>query len=295
VGCAIAVCAIAMTATPTAAAAENERPALVTFAASASTVAESPNGGFDITMGELSPLAAYSESPRLVHSGDRIPVDYATPLADREGIDAILLRPDAPRSENELLVELTDTHVTADGGFTAHATPVKTADEPLLERAAKGVDERLDEAPAFMQVTVADPEGEMADVVPAPRATGVVDTDYEVVSNNIFNFTPLPQKLVYTPNGGGTCVKDFTTRHTEDFTDNWITLRGFTVDSKFGCWFEVSKASYTVSVGDKTLNLDVEQESVTNSNFKVTRCDGAGLICKGSSGFHQFTINIFTA
>ncbi len=292
--CAIALCAIGMSSVPTAAGAENDRPALVTFAAPASTVVESPNGGFDVTMDELSPLAAYSHTPRLIHSGERVPVDFATPLADREGIDAILLRPDAPRSENELLVELTDTHVTPEGGFTAHATPVNNADDPLLGRAAKGVDQRLDEAPAPLQVTVPDSKGEMADVVPAPQAKGIVDTDYEVVSQNIFNYTPLPQKLVYTP-GSGNCVKDFTTRQTEGFTHNWITLRGFTVDSKVGCWFELSKASYTVTVGDKTLSLDVEQESVTNSNFKVTRCDGAGLICKGSSGYHEFTINIFTA
>jgi hypothetical protein len=41
------------------------------------------------------------------------------------------------------------------------------------------------------------------------------------------------------------------------------------------------------------LNLEIEQESVTSSNFKVNRCDGVGLVCAGSSGFHAFTINIF--
>jgi hypothetical protein len=103
----------------------------------------------------------------------------------------------------------------------------------------------------------------------------------------------LPDRLVYSPIGSGTCVKEFKTRQTDGFTDNWITLRGFTVDSSFECWFQPSKASYTVTVGDRSLTLDVEQESVTNSNFKVTRCDGAGLICKGSNGFKQWTINIF--
>jgi hypothetical protein len=46
-------------------------------------------------------------------------------------------------------------------------------------------------------------------------------------------------------------------------------------------------------VGDKTLSLEVEQESVTTSNFKVNRCNGAGLVCKGSNGFKHWTINVF--
>lgn len=192
-----------------------------------------------------------------------------------------------------MLVRLTDTEVTPEGAFTAHATTVERADEPLLGRAAHGIDRQLDDAPAPLQVTLPDPKGEMGDVI--PQSSQVIDTDYEVTSNNIFSgFNPLPQRLVYTP-GSGTCVKEFKTRQTEDFTDNWITLRAFTVDSSFDCWFQTSKASYTVTIGDKTLNLEVEQESVTSSNFKVNRCDGAGLICAGSSGFHTFTINIFNS
>lgn len=270
---------------------QSEPPGLVTFAAPEATVVESADGGFDITMTDVSPLAAYSTRPQIVHAGTRVPVDYATPFMEREGTEAILARPEAPKSEDMLLVTLTDTEITPDGDFTAHATVLKDADAPLLERAARGVDEALDDAPAPLQVTLPDPDGEMGDVM--PKSTGVVDTDYEVVSHNIFNYTPLPQKLVYTPVGSGNCIKEFKTRQTEDFTDNWITLRGFTVDSKFGCWWELSKAAYTVTLGDKTLNLEVEQDSVTNSNFRVVRCDGAGFVCKGSTDYHAFTINIF--
>ena len=271
-----------------------QRPALVTFGGPTATVVESPDGGFEITMDEVFPFAAYSYVPRPLRSGARVPVDFATALVDREGIEALLLRPDAERSEDALLVELTNTSLTPEGRFTAHATVVDEADDPLLGRAASGVDRRLGDAPEPLWVRVADPEGEMGDVVPAPRGIQVADTDYDVVSNNIFGYTPLPDRLVYTPVAGSdTCVKEFKTRQTDDFTDNWIILRGFTVDSSFACWFQPSKASYTVTVGDRTLNLEVEQESVTNSNFKVNRCDGAGLVCKGSNGVKQFTINIF--
>jgi len=56
-------------------------------------------------------------------------------------------------------VELTDTTLTPEGRFTAHATVVEDADDALLGRAAKGVDRRLGEAAEPLQLTVPDPEG----------------------------------------------------------------------------------------------------------------------------------------
>jgi hypothetical protein len=279
------------------------RPALLTVAAPSATLVESPAGGFDLTIDQLYPLATYSNVARPVRSGARLPFDFGTALLDRDGVQALLRRPDAPDSEDALLVELTDTGLTPEGRFTAHASVVTDAQDALLGRAAKGLDRRLGDAPGLFLLTVADSKGEMGDVVPRARGIQVVDTDYDVVSNNIFNYTPLPRKLTYTP-GSGTCVKNFVTRQTQEdpddpggptFTDSWISLRGFTVDSTFECWFQTSKASYTVNLDNQTLSLEVEQESVTNSNFKVNSCSGAGFICKGSNGFKQWTINIFKA
>jgi hypothetical protein len=291
--CLVSAAAIVMASLPAGAGriSRPDAPRLLTVAGPDATVVASPQGGFDVTVPDLYPLAGYSASPQATGTGVRVPFGFATELLDREGVSALLRRPGAPRSEDAMLVKLTDTTVTPDGRYTAHAAVTNQAGDPLLGRAARGVDRRLGAGAKPLEITLPDPNGEMADVMPA--RIQVVDSDYEVTSNNIFNFTPLPNKLVYEPSGGGTCVKEFKRRSTEDFTDNWIHLRGFTVNSDFECWFQVSKASYTVTVGDRTLNLDVEQESVTNSNFKVTRCDGAGLICKGSNGFHEFTINIF--
>ena len=270
---------------------EPERPGLVTFGGAAGTVVESPDGGFDVTVDGVYPLAGYSHS-RAIRSGARVPVDFATPLVNREGVEALLIRPDAPSSEDALRVELTDTSLTPEGRFSAHATIDEKTDSALLGRAAKGADRRLGSGSEPLLVRVADPEGDMSDIVPARSVQGTFK-EYEVNSNNIFNFTPLPNKLVYTPVGDGTCIKEFKTRQTEDFTDNWIILRGFTVDDRVVCWPQLAKAAYTVTVGDQTLSLEVEQESITSDNFKVSRCDGAGLICKGSTGAKEFTINIF--
>jgi hypothetical protein len=292
--CGVLAVLLVVAAMPATAGAGEERPGLVSFGGAAATVVESPDGGFDVTIDRLYPLASYSHRPRVVRSGARLPFDSAAPLIDREGIEALLLRPDAPDSEDAVLVELTDTQVTPDGRFTAHASTLKKADDSLLDRGAKGVDERLDEAPAPLQVTVADSEGEMSDVVPAvSRAQQVVDTDYEVTTNNIFTYTPLPKTLIYNPSNG-TCVKDFVKRQTSDFTDNWITLRGFTVDSSFDCWFQPSKASYAVTIGDASFNVEIEQEAITSSNFKVNYCNAsAGYFCKGSNGLKSVTLNLF--
>jgi hypothetical protein len=272
-------------------------PGLVRIAGPDATVVPAPDGGFTVTMPELYPFAEYTG--RRLGRGERVPAEWAAPLAEREETTAVLRRPDAPDDADILLVELTDTEMTDAGGFTAHAAPVDDADDPLLPRVARGDDDALDPAPAPLELVLPDPDGEMRDTMPPPRSSSGggsgsgsgQDFNYEVISNNIFNFTPLPNSLVYEPQSSN-CLREFVRRQTSEFTDSWITLRGFTVESEGWCWFQASEASYTVKLDDMSLNLTVKQD-YPSSDFNVTRCDGTGFVCHGTKGYKTFTINIF--
>ena len=271
-----------------------QRPALVTFGGPTATVVESPDGGFDDHDGRGVPVRRLLVRAAPAPLGARVPVDFATALVDREGIEALLLRPDAERSEDALLVELTDTTLTPEGRFTAHATVVDEADDPLArprrERGRPAVGRRAGAALG---------EGGRSrgrDGRRRARTAGDPGRRHRLrgrLEQHLRLHPVARQARVHADQGAGRASRSSRPGRptTSPTTGSRCAASPSTAASSAGS--SLRRPPTPSRSATARLNLDVEQESVTNSNFKVTRCDGAGLVCKGSNGFKQLTINIF--